>query len=176
MARRKSRAAELEELELELTPMIDIVFLLLIFFMVATKFKSSEGMIKCFLPKNRGQGTGTPTIDLNEVRIKCLWYDGAGRATDADEGYVVLKIGDELFNSAGEIESASIPEKSPVWPALYTKLVAFRDGYKGDGEEGLPVIIDARKQVPTRFVVLVLNEVVRAQITDVTFAAPEIDY
>ena len=47
---------------------------------------------------------------------------------------------------------------------------------KGTSEQGLPVIIDARKEVPTRFVVLVLNEVVRAGITDVTFAAPEIEY
>ena len=39
-----------------------------------------------------------------------------------------------------------------------------------------PVIIDARKQVPTKYVIATLNEVVRAGIQDVTFAAPEIPY
>jgi biopolymer transport protein ExbD len=173
---RKTRVKDQEELELELTPMIDIVFNLLIFFMVATKFKTTEGMIKAFLPKNRGQGSGTPTIDLNEVRIKCLWYDSSGRATDAEQGYCVIKVGDENFNSPGELESAPTVEKSPVWRALHDKLSAFKTGYKGGGENGLPVIIDSRKQVPTKYVILVLNEVVRAEIKDVTFAAPEIDY
>ena len=46
------RAAELEVApRVDLTPMIDIVFNLLIFFMCATKFRSTEGLIMCFLPK-----------------------------------------------------------------------------------------------------------------------------
>ncbi len=174
---KKSLRQEMDEVEMELTPMIDIVFNLLIFFMVATKFKTTEGMIKAFLPKNRGMGSGTPTIDLNEVRIKCLWYakDGSGPTTE-DQGYVVIKIGDDPFNAPGEIEATNPPEKSPVWPALYSKLVDFETSYSGGGEQGLPVIIDSRKQVPTKFVVLVLNEVVRSGVRDVTFAAPELEY
>ena len=176
MAKRKSRAAPSEDVEMELTPMIDIVFNLLIFFMVATKFKSTEGFIKAFLPKNRGQGSGTPTVDLNEVRIKLLWYDSGGAPTKDDEGFVVVKIGDDTFNRVGELESVTWPSKHPLWEDLHTKLKAFKAGYSGGGEEGLPVIIDARKQVPTLYVISVLNQVVRAGIQDVTFAAPEIDY
>ena len=161
----------------DMSPMIDIVFNLLIFFMCATKFRTPEGLIEAFLPKNRGQSSGTPQIDLNEVRIKLLWYDSSGRPSKEDKGgFVVLKIGDEVFNTAGEFEQQQFPEISPLWAALHTKLTAFKAGYKGSGEKGLPVIIDARKQVPTKFVVSTLNEVVRAGIQDVTFAAPEIDY
>ncbi|RMG19017.1 MAG: biopolymer transporter ExbD [Planctomycetota bacterium] len=185
MAKKKGSRFGSEELELDMTPMIDIVFNLLIFFMCATKFRSQEGMIEAFLPKNRGQGSGTPQIDLNEVRIKLLWYDRSGRPTNVktprEGGCVVLKIGDEVFNSAGELEDFTyrgryLPEKHPVWRKLYEKLVAFRDGYSGTSEKGLPVIIDARKQVPTKYVISALNEVVRAKIKDVTFAAPEIPY
>lgn len=176
MARRKAKVADMDEVNADLTPMIDIVFNLLIFFIVGTKFRSTEGMIKAFLPKNRGQGSGTPTIDLNEVRIKLLWWDASGRPTKGDGGFVVLKVGDQIFNQPQAFESISVPEKHETWQALYTKLNEFKAGYKGTSEQGLPVIIDARKEVPTRYVVLVLNEVVRAGIQDVTFAAPEIEY
>lgn len=177
MARRKSKVADTDEVKLDLTPMIDIVFNLLIFFMTATKFRTEEGMIESFLPKNRGQAAGTPQIDLNDVRIRLLWYDGSGRPTEAEKGgLVVLKIGDESFNAPGEFEAHHYPENSPLWGKLHEKLLAFKAGYKGSGEQGLPVIIDARKQVPTKFVISALNEVVRAGIKDVTFAAPEIAY
>ena len=174
---RKSRTAELEEVSLDLTPMIDIVFNLLIFFMCATKFRTPEGLIEAFLPKNRGQSAGTPQIDLNDVRIKLLWYDGAGRPTDAEKGgLVVIKINDQTFNQAGDLEANPYPEKSDVWANLFAKLQELKGAYSGSGEKGLPVIIDARKQVPTKFVISTLNEVVRAGVQDVTFAAPEIEY
>ncbi len=185
MARKRLGRFEERDVELDLTPMIDIVFQLLIFFMCAMKFRTEEGMIEAFLPKNRGQSSGTPQIDLNEVRIKLLWYDRSGRPTNVKNarkgGCVVLKVGDEVFNNAGEFEDHIVkgrvlPELSPAWGELFRKLEAFRDGYSGKSDKGLPVIIDARKQVPTKFVISVLNEVVRAKIKDVTFAAPEIPY
>ena len=180
MSRRKKKKGSRfvsEEVELDLTPMIDIVFNLLIFFMCATKFRTPEGMIESYLPKDKGQAAGTPQIDLNEVRIKLLWYDADGRPTKAEKGgHVVVKVGDERFNDAGDFAQMRYPSTSGVWKALGEKLVDFKANYKGGGEKGLPVIIDARKQVPTKYVISALNEVVRAGIQDVTFAAPEIDY
>jgi biopolymer transport protein ExbD len=44
-----------KELELDFTSMIDCVFLLLIFFMCATKFKQVEQRLDCFLPTDEGQ-------------------------------------------------------------------------------------------------------------------------
>lgn len=42
--------------ELDLTPMIDVVFLLLVFFMVATKTKLSNRALDANLPKDAGAG------------------------------------------------------------------------------------------------------------------------
>lgn len=175
MARRKNRFG-MDEPSADLTPMIDIVFNLLIFFMCATKFRTTEGMIRAFLPKNRGQGSGTPQIDLNEIRVKLLWCDSSGRETKGDQGFVVVKIADQVYNQPGELEQLRYPETSPMWEGLGAKLADFKAGYKGTSEKGLPVIIDSRKQVPTKYVVCVLNQVVGAKIEDVTFAAPEIEY
>ncbi len=44
-----------DEAQLEMTPMIDVTFLLLIFFMCTIKFKSLEGKLGAYLPKGAGQ-------------------------------------------------------------------------------------------------------------------------
>lgn len=179
MAKKKTRTKveESQEAEADLTPMIDVTFLLLIFFILNLKFKVEEGEIQSYLPKDKGQGSGTPQIDLTEVRIKLLWYDHSGRPTkDKDNGTVILKIGRNTFNGPGELDNAM--EDNPLWVKLHDELVGYatKNAGKGKDGKGQPVIIDARPQVPYRYVVRALNEVVRAGITDVTFAAPEKPY
>jgi len=49
-----------DEAELEMTPMIDVTFLLLIFFMCTIKFKSLEGKLAAYLPKGQGLSTQLP--------------------------------------------------------------------------------------------------------------------
>lgn len=53
------------ELILELTPLIDVVFLLLIFFLVATTFDDMKGGIKIELP----QSTIREITDVKEIQI-----------------------------------------------------------------------------------------------------------
>jgi len=67
MARKK---AEIEEVEMELTPMIDVVFLLLIFFIVTMKFKVLEGKLATELPKDVGVNAGEVEELLEKVEIK----------------------------------------------------------------------------------------------------------
>lgn len=165
---RRSRRPELDELHMELTPMIDIVFNLLVFFMVATKFKSEEWQFLAFLPQNRGPTTSTNAVRIDEARVKLLWVDAAGAPTEADEGFVVVALGARRLNQPGQVAPGA-----PVWAALHDQLVRLQADYAGDNPHGVPVIIDARPQVPTQVVVSVLNEVRRAELQDVTFAAPE---
>ena len=53
--KKKQQEIEGERGELSMTPMIDVTFLLLIFFMVACKFKVFEGKLAAFLPKDVGE-------------------------------------------------------------------------------------------------------------------------
>ena len=46
-----------DECELQMTPMIDVVFLLLIFFLCTIKFKTLEGKLAAYLPKDVGVNT-----------------------------------------------------------------------------------------------------------------------
>jgi biopolymer transport protein ExbD len=46
-----------DECELQMTPMIDVTFLLLIFFLCTIKFKTLEGKLAAYLPKDIGVNT-----------------------------------------------------------------------------------------------------------------------
>jgi len=160
-----------DEAKVDLTPMIDIVFNLLIFFMCATKIRSTDGVIQAFLPKDKGLGTTPAQTALTDVRVKLLWHDGAGRPTTSEAGHVVIALGALRLNAPGELEAGRM-ESHHVWRDLHDRLLELQ-GASASG--ALPVIIDARPQVPTKHVVAALNEVVRAKLTDVTFAAPAKD-
>ena len=76
---------DLEEPRLELTPMIDVIFQLLIFFMVATTFQDEERELDVDLPQAE---TGSSlAADLDEIVIN-LKRDGgivvSGREVDED--------------------------------------------------------------------------------------------
>lgn len=170
MRRRRSRRPEAPGVDMELTPMIDVVFNLLVFFMLQ-RLVVPEGVIHAYLPK---QGTGNArfeTCDVQDVRIKLLWHDAQGKATEGPGGHAVLKLGGDVLARAGELEGPGALSH-PGWAELGRKLEELRALYRGPSRSGLPVVIDARKEVPTQLVILALNEAVRAGIRDVTFAAP----
>ncbi len=175
-SKRIRQEAQDEEPGISMTPMIDIVFQLLIFFMLACRFRTEEGQMHAFLPKNRGQGTiGRAVLTLQEVRVKLLWVEpGSFRETQhPTKGRVLLKVRDRTFpnvtNRYGEV--------MPDYDQLYKLVCRARDNFTPTKNfPTQPVIIDARPMVPFKHIIAALNECVRAQITDITFAAKEIKY
>ncbi len=61
----RRRTTSETEAPLDLTPMIDVVFLLLIFFLTTLSFRVLEGKLPTFLPKDIGQNAG-PAPELLE--------------------------------------------------------------------------------------------------------------
>ena len=173
--KRQAHGAESEtRAELAITPMIDVVFLLLVFFLLASRFKVAEGELKSYLPKDRGAGTDVSPIDLYEVRLKLLWYDDQKRpTTDRKAGHVVLKVSNDIYPEKTMMDSVTGKlETFPDWEALYQHLLDFKSAYRGTRPKGLPVIIDARRLVPWKHVVSALDTCLRADLEDITFAAP----
>ncbi len=58
------------------TSMIDVVFLLLIFFMCASKFRVLERRLDAFLPRTEGIGRGPVKIDETPIPIKVTTREG----------------------------------------------------------------------------------------------------
>lgn len=63
------RAAKREQIGFELTPLIDVVFLLLIFFLVTSTFKKDELALLLKLPKN-SDGKAATAKELKKVIIE----------------------------------------------------------------------------------------------------------
>jgi biopolymer transport protein ExbD len=79
-----------EEVEMEMTPMIDVTFLLLIFFMCTLKFKVLEGKLAAYLPKDVGvNSTEAEPIEKVEILIRVretgLKMGGDGKERYNDE-------------------------------------------------------------------------------------------
>lgn len=70
-----------EELQLNLTPLIDVVFLLLIFFMVSTSFKK-ENKLSINLPEANGEvmESNIESIDINVNSEGMIFVNGQGLA------------------------------------------------------------------------------------------------
>lgn len=142
-------ATEDTKMETNMTPMIDVIFQLLIFFMCATKFRILEGKLTSYLPKDKGL-MNTQVIDpvIEEVRI-VLTYDDAS-------GITSIKVGEQIINNEAKMME--------VVAGMYNE-------YRNLGKKA-PVIIEAKPNVPFRDVVFCLNTCQKAKIEGVEFAAP----
>lgn len=87
-----------EELELNITPLIDIVFLLLIFFMVSTTFQK-ESQLRIQLPEAAEQPAAQPTEPLELVISAEGQYALAGRELPDND---VATLIEALRHAAGD--------------------------------------------------------------------------
>ena len=129
------------------TPLIDVMFLLLLFFLLTTKFRTEEGTLPGTLPASGG-GPGVRQTELPNLDV---YVYPAGRANEG----AVYGLGG-LTGSIGGAED------------LYSRLNARR--YSRVELEKMPVIIRPRSDVRWEFVVDAYNQAARAQFKTIAFA------
>lgn len=138
------RRRDTELVEMQMGPMIDMVFLLLVFFMVTAKPIKQESDISLGLP---GTVSAEETVDLpDEQRIRI-----------EDDGRIVLN--DAVLGEPGD-------EKLDE---LVATLKRFKESAVANKSEAL-VTLDAADGTRHQRIVDVLNACARADITGVTFA------
>ena len=86
------KQADSDDTELNMTPMIDIVFQLIIFFLLSLKFKTVDNRIDSMLPKDRGLAP-TPTFpeDFLKIKIKVFRRD----MSDPAKAHTMIKVDNE---------------------------------------------------------------------------------
>jgi biopolymer transport protein ExbD len=132
-----------------MTPMIDVVFQLLIFFMVGMKMKVPDGILEAHLPKDRGPGVRQQDEDplkLPEFRIRILRNEVENRVDILFEGRRCESIED-------------LGEKLKLLGA-------------GGGLESVPIVIDGSPKIEFRYIIGVLNACIAAKFKNVSFKAP----
>ena len=166
MARKKVVDPDGNKAEADMTPMIDVVFLLLIFFMLATKFKMPEGTLRSYLPKNRGESNSRPMLSEN-CRVTLL-YQGDQVVAYADQAQVPTS---DVLDSDYELHTG-IP--GPNLDYIEQHILRRRDTYVALGDTAtLPVVIDFAEKVPYKYVIDVLNICAKLEIENIAFAQPE---
>ena len=151
-----AREAMKEEHDFELPiSMIDVVFLLLIFFIVTAKFKQVENRIDAHLPKEEGQDPIKSEIEKpDEVRVY-LWVP--------DNNSDGVNIG---LNTRDEVNIRDMNELADKLKSLKASI--------DKGLLKMSVVLDARKNVKFDYVIGALDACYRAEIEDVKFQAPPV--
>jgi len=151
-----------EEHKMEMTPMIDVTFLLLIFFLCTLKFKLLEGKLQAYLPKDVGvnQSEAEPKEKV-EISIKLVAEGTRVDPHDAAKPWG----GKGRFDYIGrKVTYAVGPFKTEDLEALQTRLQKI---YASDPER--PSTIAALAGTVYGDVVPVLDRAVEVGYTDITF-------
>lgn len=138
------RKKDVQTVEMQMGPMIDMVFLLLVFFMVSAKPVKQESDINIGLPGTVAQEEALEIPDEQRIQIQ-------------PNGQVVLN--DQPMDS---------PTSSEM-PALLSTLKRFKESADSNKTEAL-ITIDADDAANHERIVQVLNACAQAKITGVTFA------
>lgn len=138
------RRKDVQTVEMQMGPMIDMVFLLLVFFMVSAKPVKQESDINIGLPGTVAQEEALEIPDEQRIQIQA-------------NGQIVLN--DQPMDSP---QSAELP-------ALLATLKRFKQSADSNKTEAL-ITIDADDAANHQRIVQVLNACAQAKITGVTFA------
>jgi len=133
---------------INITPLVDIIFCLCVFFMVSFKFKQLEGKFDSWLPKGKGAvGSVSAENILDEVRVAMYWDEGTGRTT--------RQLGQRRVQSDEEL-SELIRDGHEAWVRM--------------NKPDTPVTIDAEARVPWDEVIKVMNICKKNRIDKIEFA------
>ena len=183
MAKRKRRStAEVENEGADMTPMIDVVFQLLIFFMLTMQFKEIEGKLLSQLPKDKGLAPShVLQPELQEVRIViCAGGDtrmhkhDKGKHEKADKNNEICKVMVENH----DIGETYLTEKhgkgahnKSIYAALAAKVKELVDAQPStkDATKKAPVILDADSEVPYEHIIGAVDSCKQLGIDNVEF-------
>ena len=164
----KKRKIEQEPTKGDMTPMIDVTFLLLIFFMLTIEFKTLEGKLAAYLPKDVGvnQSQAEPKEKV-EIRVKVV---KEGSKIDPFKGIPWGGTGPFKYGPDREVTYSVGPKTTKDLAELGTRLAEF---YRADPEQ--PATIDAFPGTVYEDVVAVLDVAIEIGYTDITFAGARPD-
>ena len=157
-----------EEIKPDMTPMIDVTFLLLIFFIVTLKFKVLEGRLDAALPKDRGTST-SEAEEIEKLDIMLFVAEPGELLPDPDIKDLKLFSGRRIRVEIGAQKWYYDPFNIDDPENPIPDLTQFLKDPAWDREE-TPVSLDARKGIVYGDVIVILDVVVREKFQKVSFA------
>ena len=125
-----------ESVAINVTPLIDIIFCLCVFFICGFHFKELQGKLDSWLPKDKGnQGGGATTATMDEIRIFIRKHSSGG----TELAYGSRSIGIVTGDKSGD---------PPIYDQLENLISQQFEEYRAAGKQDASVIIDGEPQVP----------------------------
>ncbi len=170
--------------KVDLTSMTDVVFLLLIFFMVATQFRADEGSLDSWLPRDRGTGSEGSPVPCFDCRIT-LFREGDEIVAWADQSRVPRRLESDLgeadpfqefakddgIRAQADQEAAmglTGPDRRVIEEHLRNRLGAWM----GASPRGMPVVLDFAGDVPSAYPMAIVDLCRKLRIEEIRFAVP----
>jgi len=147
-----------KDTELRMTAMIDVVFQLLIFFLVGTKFRVPEGELEAYLPEEGGPPKNLQELpEVDEIRVTLR----VAQVTSANPYGAPSVLLDNTASKAG------VRGGSMGW--LERELDTL--GRSKEVLENVPIIIEAEPHLAYKWVIEALDICRRTGFKKVNFAA-----
>ncbi len=143
--KKRSKQRPARAMQPPLTPMIDVTFLLLVFFLLACQFKVSEGVILAKLPAISGPDVA-PALKTKPIDIKLIAVGESSARWEVSSGGGVARSGMELRGI----------------------LIRLRAEYADDNVP--PVLIKPNRNVRWEHTVEAFNQAVIARFKKIAFA------
>jgi hypothetical protein len=157
---------EAEVTKPNMTPMIDVVFQLIVFFLVSMKFKSLDMRIDAFLPKDRGLAP-TPSKPPEVPKIVVVMQHRLG------EPVTRLKVANApigVLHGTEQVKAdPSLKATNKATLDALTKLAADARARAGDAADEVKGEVDAGSLVPTGDVLRAVDAFIAGGLKDVTF-------
>ncbi|MCK6481119.1 MAG: biopolymer transporter ExbD, partial [Planctomycetes bacterium] len=140
--------------ETNMTPMIDVVFQLIIVFLCSMKFRTLDMKIEAFLPKDVGLNTTPATAEVEvKVNVKLRRKKGESQTQ-------IYLLDSRLGTASGE----------GIWTTLQTRLKEFVNK-----DSKVKAEIDADPDVPHGDVMRTLDSFTAAELANVVFRGTQLN-
>ena len=157
----KSKKEGEPKVEIQMTPMLDMIFQLLVFFILTFKPTVDEGQFDVTMSSVRGGTKAAPTVTQGEGKID--------NETAADAQFN-LPIGIRLHAAPnGQLAADGIEMGERVMSSMAELQGALRNMVQDQGED-CELVIDADMSLEYQFVVQVINAMSHAGIKKINFA------
>ena len=167
-----NKEASRQDLPLQMTPMIDVTFQLLIFFLCSIKFRTLEGKLGAHLPRDVGVNASlSQPLDRVEVQIHVVREGRKVDELDPSLPYVP-EVQGRAYRYVDRELRYSIGPRSTSDPAVLKAWLLEQVGVnrREDGKPR-PCAIDPRKGVVYEDVVTVLDAAWEARFEEIAFVA-----